>query len=123
MSSQKNWTMDAKQFEKDETFIMKIIFYAQLLSILLLLIFAWNNEDEKSHLSGRLTDSFRNFNSVNIDVHRVEVIDNGVSRVILHTNSGNFNLLDFTNGLNILIAKGGIEPGTISHNKIDLRNQ
>ena len=66
----------------------------------------------RNHISPvRLTDSYRKFNAVNIDVQRVEVIDNGGNTVILHTNSGNYNLLDFTNGLNILIARGELNRG------------
>ena len=43
--------METKQFEKDEAFIAKIILYAQLLSVLVLLLLACNKENEKSHLS------------------------------------------------------------------------
>jgi hypothetical protein len=120
MSSQKKWTMDTKQFEKDETFIIKIIFYAQLLSIILLLIFACNKDNEKSHLSVRLTDSFGNFNAVNIDIQSVEVTGNRGNTVILNTNNGIYNLLDFTYGLNILIARGEFESGTVSQIKLIL---
>jgi len=112
--------METKQFEKDEAFITKIILYAQLLSVLFLLLFSCNKEDEKSHLSVRLTDSFGNFNAVNIDIQSLEVTDNRGNTFILNTNNGIYNLLDFTYGLNILIARGEFESGTVSQIRLIL---
>ena len=112
--------METKQFEKDEAFIAKIILYAQLLSVLVLLLLACNKENEKSHLSVRLTDSFGNFNAVNIDIQSVEVTGNRGNTVLLNTNTGIYNLLDFTYGLNILIARGEFESGSVSQIRLIL---
>jgi len=112
--------METKQFEKDEVFITKIILFSQLLSILVLLLFACNKENDASHLSVRLTDSFGNYNAVNIDIQSIEITGNRGKTVILNTNNGNYNLLDFTYGLNILIARGECESGTVSQIRLIL---
>ena len=75
----------------------------------------------KNHISRfRLTDSFGNFNAVNIDIQSVEVTGNRGNTVILHTNTGIYNLLDFTYGLNILIARGEFESGSLSQIRLIL---
>jgi len=112
--------METKQFEKDEVFITKIVLYAQLLSVLILILFSCNKENDASHLSVRLTDSFGNFDAVSIDIQSVEVTGNRGNTVILNTNSGIYNLLDFTYGLNILIARGEFESGTLSQIRLIL---
>ena len=112
--------METKQFEKDEVFITKIVLYAQLLSVLILILFACNKENDASHLSVRLTDSFGNFDAVNIDLQSIEVTGNRGNTIILNTNTGIYNLRDFTNGLNILIARGEFESGTLSQIKLIL---
>ena len=112
--------METQQFEKDESFITKIIVYSQLVSILILLLFSCNKEEEKSHISVRLTDTYGNFDTVNIDIQRIELTDNRGNNIILNTNTGIYNLRDFTNGLNLLIGRGECESGTVSQIKLIL---
>jgi hypothetical protein len=112
--------MDTIQYKKDEALIMKIMLYAQLLSVLFLLIPACNKDNDKSYLSVRLTDTFGNFEAVMIDVQSVEISGNDGSTIILSTNTGIYNLLDFSNGLNTIIAKGDFDAGTISQIRLIL---
>ncbi len=57
--------------------------------------------------SVRLTDAPGNFTAVNIDLQAVELTGNGKA-VTLNVNPGIYNLLDFTNGIDTLIATGSV---------------
>ena len=81
---------------------------------MILIIPACNKDDEKSHLSVRMTDAPANYTAVMIDLQGVEVTGDGGPAVMLNTTAGIYNLLDFTNGVNTLIATGDLNAGTVS---------
>ena len=89
--------------------ILTVVFCAFLFS-------ACNDDDEKtgtSYLAIHLTDTVAPYDSVIIDVQGVEVKTNG-STVLLNVNPGHYNLLDFTNGKDTLIAFATIPSGKVS---------
>lgn len=79
-----------------------------------------DNADDKAHLSIRMTDAPGMFDAVLIDLQSVEITGNGGGVVLLNTNAGIYNLLDFSNGLDTLIATGDLDAGTISQIRLIL---
>jgi hypothetical protein len=55
----------------------------------------------------RMTDAPGNFNQVNVDVKGVEITAQGKA-IMLNVNPGIYNLLNFTNGVDTLIATGSL---------------
>jgi len=101
--------------QKRGTLILKKIVYAIFLSLLVFLMPACKKDTaEKAHLSVHMTDAPGNYDAVMVDVQGVEVTGNGGTTVIFNTNTGIYNLLDFSNGLDTLIATGEIDAGAIS---------
>ena len=95
---------------------MKYILLPVLAFVCLATFSACNDDDEKSgtsYLAVHLTDTVAPYDSVIIDVQGVEVKSESGS-VLLNINPGHYNLLDFTNGKDTLIASGDIPSGTVS---------
>jgi hypothetical protein len=84
------------------------------------------SKDEKSGDNGtasvavRLTDAPGNYDEVNVDITGVEITGSGGQVTSLNINPGIYNLLDFTNGTDTLIATGDINAGTISQVRLIL---
>ena len=87
------------------------------------------SKNEKSSNSGnaqlqiRLTDSpFPNVKAVWIDVRQIEIIMNetGSPFILDGAHPGMYNLMDFTNGRDTLLADASIPPGTISQIRLIL---
>jgi hypothetical protein len=113
--------MYTTQNKNGKSLIMTKILYAIFLSLLVFMIPACNKDDnEKAHLSVRMTDAPANYNAVMVDVQGVEVTGDGGTIVMLNANKGIYNLLDFTNGLDTLIATGDLDAGTISQIRLIL---
>ncbi len=83
-----------------------------------------NKDDEnsggKSYLSIRMTDAPAMYDAVLIDLEAVEITGNSGGAVLLNTNAGIYNLLDFSNGLDTLIATGDLDAGTVSQIRLIL---
>lgn len=62
----------------------------------------------------RLTDDPGPYSEVNVDIQAVEVTGSNGQTVILNTNAGIYNLLDFTNGADTLIANS-----TLSNSRVE----
>lgn len=73
-----------------------------------------------SSLAVRMTDAPGNYDEVNIDLQGVEVTGPGGNNVMLNVNPGIYNLLDFANGVDTLIASGSIPSGQISQIRLIL---
>lgn len=59
-----------------------------------------------------MTDAPAAYNAVNIDLQAVEVTGSSGATVMLNVTPGVYNLLDYANGLDTLIAMGTLEGGT-----------
>ena len=73
---------------------------------------------KKSETSGtmysvRMTDAPAPYSKVNVDIQGVEVIGTS-GTAMLSTHAGIYNLLDFSNGIDTLIASGMINVGTVT---------
>ena len=88
-----------------------------------MLLGACNDEEENAgtaHLSIRMTDTTADYDSVMIDVQGVEVKGSGGSGVLLNANTGMYNLLEFANGKDTLIASGDLAAGRVSQIRLIL---
>jgi hypothetical protein len=91
--------------------MFKFLFCAAVLAVCLN---ACNKDADKakSTLAVRMTDAPAAYNAVNIDLQAVEVTGSGGASVMLNVTPGIYNLLDYANGLDTLIATGTLEGGT-----------
>jgi len=76
----------------------------------------------KASLSIRMTDAPADYDAVLIDIQGVEITGTAGGTVTLNTNAGIYNLLDFANGIDTLIAYGDLEAGTVSQIRLILGN-
>lgn len=68
----------------------------------------------------RMTDAPANYDQVNVDVIGVEFKVNSETTVNLDVNPGVYNLLDFVNGADTLIASADVPSGTLSQVRLIL---
>ena len=71
-------------------------------------------------LSIRMTDTQGPYDAVYIDLEGVEINGNNGTTVFMNVNSGIYNLLDFTNGLDTLIAAGALNEATVQQIRLIL---
>ena len=93
------------------------------LALAALLFTACKDESENtpmSKLNVRMTDAPGNFDEVNVEIRGVEVTGPGGKNVNLNINPGVYNLLDFVNGKDTLIASGDIPAGQVSQIRLIL---
>ena len=114
--------MDTTQIKKGITLITKNLMYIMLFGLMVLLIPSCTKEKgkDKSQLSVRMTDAPGNFTAVMIDLKGVEVTGSGGGAVMLNTRTRIYNLLNFSNGLDTLIATGDLDAGTVSQIRLIL---
>jgi len=68
----------------------------------------------------RMTDATGPFTAVNVDIQSVEVKTDNGGTILLNVSSGIYNLLDFTNGVDTLLATGVIPVSTVSQVRLIL---
>lgn len=112
--------MKIKGITLGETSILKRLEFVTFVVLIILMVSSCTKEKDSSHLSIRMTDATANYGAVMVDVQGVEVIVNGGSLVLLNTETGIYNLLDYSNGLNTLIATGDLKEGTVSQIRLIL---
>jgi hypothetical protein len=74
----------------------------------------------KAKYTVMMTDTPGPYQQVNIDIKGVEITGNGGKQVLLNVNAGIYNLLDFTNGMDTMIATGSIDAGTVEQIRLIL---
>ena len=74
-----------------------------------------DNDGETTELNIRLTDNPFNATAVNVDIERVQVKlrEEGDSWITLNTHAGIYNLLDYQNGIDTLLAQGIVPVGPL----------
>lgn len=105
---------------------MKPLRYLIPASLLLGGIIACNKDnDTTTDLRIRLTDNPYNATEVNVDIQevRVNLNDDSTGWVSLDTRAGIYNLLDFQNGIDTLIAQTTVPTGTVKEVRFVLGNQ
>lgn len=104
---------------------MKKLKLMTILAMLTLVVFAGCKKDDADS-SGMtpvkvyLTDAPGNFQQVNVDIIGVEFKIENEATVNLSVNAGVYNLLDFTNGVDTLIASSDVPTGMLSQVRLIL---
>jgi hypothetical protein len=96
-----------------------IIFFAASIAICFGTACKKENAPGKVPYSIRMTDAPGPYSEVNIDLKAVEVTGPN-NNVMLNVNAGVYNLLDFANGIDTLIATGSLNAGTVSQVRLIL---
>lgn len=112
--------MNLAKNKKMERLFMRKIAIAFIFILPLLFISSCKNETSKAHLSVNMTDAPGNYDAVMVDIQSIEITGSTGNTVVLNAKSGIYNLLDFSNGLDTLIATGDIEAGTVSQIRLIL---
>jgi hypothetical protein len=104
---------------------MKTIRKITLFAAALLLLTACNKDEDMTSQSTtpvkvRITDAPGNFQQVNVDITGVEFKVNSGTTVNLNVSTGIYNLLDFVNGLDTLIASADVPSGELSQVRLIL---
>lgn len=83
------------------------------------------DNDSSTDLRIRLTDNPYNASEVNVDIRqvRVNLADDSSGWVNLETRAGIYNLLDFQQGIDTLIAQNTVPTGTVKEIRFVLGSQ
>jgi len=68
----------------------------------------------------RMTDAPGPYDAVYIDLQGVEITGNGGETVLINVNAGIYNLLDFSNGIDTIIATGTLETTKVQQIRLIL---
>jgi hypothetical protein len=79
-----------------------------------------SNPSGGSNVAVRMTDAPGNFGAVYVDVQSVAITGNSGGEVMLNIHPGVYNLLDFTNGIDTLLATGTLNVGSIEQIRLIL---
>lgn len=88
-----------------------------------LLITSCNNDDDqtaKYPYAVRLTDAPGPYDEVNVDIQGVEVMGEDGKTVILNVKKGIYNLLELSNGVDVLIATDSLEMSKVTQIRLIL---
>lgn len=98
---------------------MKFILSFTLLGLLLV---SCNNDDTnaKYPYAVRLTDAPGPYDEVNVNIQGVEVIDENGKTVALNVKKGIYNLLEFSNGVDTIIATDSLEISSVKQIRLIL---
>jgi len=101
---------------------MKKITFLLSIVMLFMIVSSCTKDDAKLSypVKVHLTDAPGPYNAVYIDLLGVELTGNDGVNVMMDVNSGIYNLLDFTNGVDTLIATGALEVSTIQQIRLVL---
>lgn len=104
----------------------KIRRYALCLLSGIALLWGCSKDNEKATFSVRLTDAPADYQEVNVDIREVHVhtsssaAENDADWIKLDAQSGVYNLLELTNGLDVLLAEAELPAGKLSQIRLVL---
>lgn len=106
---------------------MKTFSILQIIAILMLFSCSDDTISDKTLFTVMLTDSPADYEEVLIDIQDVRINPSGINDEeawisLENVNKGIYNLLDFTNGLDILLAEQELTPGLITQMRLVLGN-
>jgi hypothetical protein len=95
-----------------------------LLTVGSLILYACKKDEttQNASVQFRLTDAPGAFDAVYIDIQQIEIKAGPNSQLITLARPGIYNLLDFTNGLDTLMANVSLSPGRLSQIRLILGN-
>lgn len=112
-----------KTLQRNKSAILKKLIYVAFVGLLVVQITSCTKDsttDKQALLTVRMTDAPANYDAVMVDVQGVEVTGDGGNAVMLNTTAKVYNLLELSNGVNALIATGGLNAGTVSQIRLIL---
>ena len=116
--------MNTTNIKNGVSIVSKSIIGITLFGLMVLLVPSCTKDkttdNTKAQLSVRMTDAPGNFEAVMVDVQGVEVTGTNGSTVMLNTHNRVYNLLNFSNGVDTLLATGDVEVGTVSQIRLIL---
>lgn len=100
---------------------LKTIFGISLLIIIVFMCSCGKEEEAgQATLHIRLMDAPAVYDEVNVEIVAVEITGTASGTVTINTNAGIYNLLDFTGGVDTLIASAGIPAGKLQQVRLIL---
>jgi hypothetical protein len=99
---------------------MKKLIFAFSIVALFFAVSACKKSLDKYPVNVRMTDAPAIYDAVNIDLQEVVITGNDSTAVTLDVNAGIYNLLDFSNGVDTLIATGALEVSEVSQIRLIL---
>lgn len=97
-----------------------------LMTLVVAMAITFNSCSKDSSTSGsyaykvRMTDAPGPYSKVNVDIQNVEVTGSNGQTVMLNTTAGIYNLLDFTNGVNTLLATSVLTDANVKQVRLIL---
>lgn len=79
-----------------------------------------DSTNSKYSLAVRMTDAPGPYSAVNIDLKGVEITGNGGQTVLLNVHPGIYNLLNFSNGIDTIIASGTLDDANVQQIRLIL---
>jgi len=101
---------------------MKKSIFAILLSLATFTFFACSDNESVATVEIRLTDAPADYQEVNVDIQGVEINsqDDEGGWIAMDVNEGIYNILEFTDGLDTLLATAQLPAGKISQIRLKL---
>jgi hypothetical protein len=88
--------------------------------ILLMTSCSDDNKGGTSYLNIKMTDAPGNYSAVNIDLKEIELTGEGRDAVTIDAIPGIYNLIDLSNGVDVLIASSTVESGRLEQIRLIL---
>ncbi len=79
-----------------------------------------NSGDGNYDYKVRMTDAPGPYSQINVDIQTVAVVDGDGNTIALNTNSGVYNILDLSNGADMLLASYNLDDSQVSQIKLIL---
>lgn len=99
---------------------MKKAHFAIGMFMLSALVFSCTKDINKYPVNVRMTDAIGPYDAVNIDLQRIELTGEDGALIAMNTNAGIYNLLDFSNGADTLLATGDLEVSRLEQIRLIL---
>jgi hypothetical protein len=104
---------------------LRIFTAMTIAATVLMAVYSCQKEESTTQLTVRLTDNPYNATEVNVDIKEVKVNmrDDDGGWISLSTNQGIYNLLDFQNGIDTVLAQGIVPTGPVREIRFVLGNK
>lgn len=99
---------------------MKIVQFLFAFALFIFTFSSCKDETSTTEYTIRLTDGPGPFSAVYIDIQSIELTGKNSELVTLNTMTGIYNLLDLTNGVDTIIATGGLEISEVKQIRLIL---
>jgi len=109
-----------KKNEMKKLNIILSVIFAGILMLSLMISSCSKDSSASYPIKVRMTDAPGPYQEVNVDLLGVEITGNDGKVVMLNVNAGIYNLIDFSNGMDTLIASGELEVSRVEQIRLIL---